>query len=155
MAAWSGVQAYRAGRWAEAKVALQQTLHGRRQPLVDSSSLATQRVKQDGPSQTLLAFMGEHGFAAPPDWAVRTSDRFALPLRARSPSLRTAPAGGAMQPQRVARCHALACDGLLRAACRRDAARGSAARKAQRQPDCTRWLKSVGVRCSRGRDSGS
>ena len=52
---------------------MQQTLHGRRQAAMAAAAdgtLACARVaRPDGPSQTLLAFMGEHNFKAPDGWS--------------------------------------------------------------------------------------
>ena len=56
-----GFEAYRSGDWAVAGAALEATRVARRD--------AGGGVVVDGPSETLLAVMREHGMVAPPGWA--------------------------------------------------------------------------------------
>ncbi len=54
-------QAYLAGRWPEARAALERLATARR----GSDGAAV----DDGPARVLLGFMGQSGFVAPPSWA--------------------------------------------------------------------------------------
>ena len=57
-----GFELYRSGQWSEARTILEETRSMRKNPI-------TGDIVIDGPSSTLLAFMGQHDNKAPVDWA--------------------------------------------------------------------------------------